>query len=506
MGGTQPLTGRRLMLATLTLSGANFMVVLDTTIANVSIPHIAGSLGAAPNQATWTITSYAVADAITVLLAGWLAQRFGAIQAFMAALIGFAVFSLLCGLSVTLDMLVACRIGQGLCGGPLIPLSQTLLLRIYPLEKRTQGMAFWSMTTMLGPVVGPVCGGLISDGLSWHWIFLINLPIAALCGVAVLSLLRSADNAPVKLPIDWVGFALMVVWIGALQLVLDIGREHDWSADDTVLTLAIVVVIAFALFIIWELTEEHPIVDLRVYRHPGYTIGVSCFTLGFASYYAGIIVIPQWMQLSLGYTATQAGLATCATGLAGAMVAQFPPKLMRLMDPRLVVSGGLLWLGAGTLLRTQWTSQADFWTLFLPQFLMGFGVPFFFTSLISISFASVKPEEQAAATGLFAFMRTSGLAFAASLSLTYWDNQGRVAGSELAGRLNPEPTASVLAANGFSFEQSRLIIARLVEQEAITLATDKIFLVTGLTIWVLAAVVWLVPRPRTQTFAGGGGH
>ena len=282
--------------------------------------------------------------------------------------------------------------------------------------------------------------------------------------------------------------------------------EGQAATDDELddVSFALVALVGFASFIIWELTEDHPVVDLRIFRHRGFTVGGACFTLGFSSYYAGIIVIPQWMQVSLGYTATQAGYATCVSGLAALTMSQFPPRLMRFMDPRLIVSCGLVWLGCSTLLRTEWTSQADFWTLLIPQLVMGFSIPFFFTTLISMMFGSVLPREQASAAGLFAFLRTTGLAVAASLSLTYWDNQGRVAGSELAGKIHPEAAGSALSASGFSAEQSRTIIAQLVEKEAITLATDKIFLVTGILLIVIAAFVWFVPRPKRM--AAGGGH
>ncbi len=498
------LSGSRLLWAAMVLSTANFMVVLDTTIANVSIPHIAGSLGVSANQATWTITSYAVADAITVVLSGWLAQRFGGVRTFTFCLIGFAFFSILCGLSVTLDMLVAARIGQGLCGGPLIPLSQTLMMRIYPPEKLAQGMSYWTLTTMLGPVLGPVAGGLISDGLSWHWIFLINIPFAIALLIGCRTLLGVAENETAKVRIDGIGLGLMVLWIGSMQIVLDIGRERDWFADPTILALGIVALIGFVVFIIWELTDDHPIVDLRVLRHKSFAIATACFTLGYGSFYAGIVVIPQWMQLSLGYTATYAGYATCVTGFASFLMSQFPPRVLKFVDARVVVTCGMVWLGAGTLLRTNWTSQADFWTLFYPQAVMGLAIPFFFTTLISIGFASMPPREAASAAGLFAFMRTMGLAFGTSLSLAYWDNQSRVAGAELAGKVNSVATQAVLTERGFSFEQGRTIIAQLVDKEAITLATDKIFLLTGLITIAISGLVWLLPRPRLSGPPGGG--
>ncbi|MFP5433071.1 MAG: DHA2 family efflux MFS transporter permease subunit, partial [Alphaproteobacteria bacterium] len=279
------LTPRQRTLAGLVLALSNFMVVLDLTIANVSVPHIAGNLGITPDQGTWIITSYAVAEAICVPLTGWLAQRFGVVKMFIWAMIGFGIFSVLCGLSMSLTMLVACRIGQGLCGGPIMPMSQTLLLRIFPPDQRARAMGLWAMTTLLGPAMGPIIGGYISDNWSWHWIFFINVPIAILCVVAAMALLRPVETDTARVPIDRMGLFLLVFWIGCLQIMLDIGRDHDWFGDPLIVILAILAVIGFAAFIIWELTEEHPIVDLRIFRHIGFTSGVFSLALGFGAYF-----------------------------------------------------------------------------------------------------------------------------------------------------------------------------------------------------------------------------
>ena len=210
------LKGGRLILAAFVLALANFMVVLDMTIANVSLPHITGSLAVSPTQGTWVITSYAVAEAICVPLTGWLAGRFGAVRTFCVGLFGFTIFSILCGLSTSLEMLVFCRIGQGIFGGPIMPLSQMLLMRIFPPEKQSQAMGMWAMTTVIGPILGPILGGTISDNFSWHWIFFINIPVGLFCAFAAMRLLKTAETPTDKLKIDMGGLFLLILWIGAL--------------------------------------------------------------------------------------------------------------------------------------------------------------------------------------------------------------------------------------------------------------------------------------------------
>jgi len=508
MGDTESynlIASRHRALAGFALAAANFMVVLDLTIANVSVPHISGNLGISPSQGTWVITSYAVAEAICVPLTAWISHRFGTVRTFVVSALGFGLFSILCGMSVTLGMLVACRIGQGLCGGPLVPLTQMLLMRIYPPEKRGQAMGMWGMTTMGGPALGPILGGWISDNMSWHWIFFINVPVVVFCALTAFRLLSRVETATTRLPIDVVGLGLMILWIGALQIMLDIGREHDWFADPTVLALAVVALIGFACFVIWELTEEHPIVDLKIFRHRGFTVGSLALSLGFGSYFAGLVVVPQWMQLSLGYPATRAGFATALTAMAGMLVVRFQPVLAAKYDPRLILSCGLIWVGSATLIRAGWTSGADFWTLALPQLIMGLGVPFFFVTVMTTSLAAVPAKEIPSAASLQNFVRTIALAVATSISMTYWNDAARISSSELAGKIQTDATTTTLVANGFSADQARMIIAQLVDKEALTLATDKMFLITGGITILSTALIWLAPRPKPQAAAAGVG-
>lgn len=486
----------RRMLAGIVLALSNFMVVLDLTIANVSVPHIAGNLGITPEQGTWVITSYAVAEAICVPLTGWLAQRLGTVRLFTMAMFGFGLFSLMCGLSMTLGMLVAFRIGQGICGAPLMPLSQTLMLQVFPPEKRGMAMGLWAMTTLLGPAFGPILGGFISDNYSWHWIFLINIPIALACTMAARLLLTPIESEKRKLPIDAVGLALLIFWIGSLQIMLDIGRDHDWFGDPLIVALAIMAALGFLVFVIWEMTEEHPIVDLRIFRHRGFTAGVVTLALCFGAYFASIVIIPQWLQISMGYTATQAGIVTAFTAMTALSTSQVAAKMMDRVDPRLMISASVAWLGLMSLARAGWTSGADFWTLSIPQILQGFAMPFFMIPLTTVSLSSVEPRETASAAGLQNFLRTMAIAVSTSLALTIWSSSQRVAQSELVSKIQPADVQDQLAGMGMPAEQARQVIGSIVEQEAVMLAVNHTFMVTAVVLFVAAALVWISPKPK----------
>jgi len=272
--GEQPLRGGMLFFAAMALALANFVAVLDMTIANVSVATIAGALGVTSTQGTWVITSYAVAEAITVPLTGWLAGRYGAVRVFVSSMALFGVASMLCGFSNSLGMLVGARVLQGLAGGPLLPLSQTLLLRIFPKDKAPLATALWAMTTLVAPILGPIVGGVICDQAHWSWVFNINVPIALTCAWFAWGLLKRYESPLEKKPIDTVGLGLLIVWVGALQIMLDEGKNLDWFSSNFIVALALVAAIGFVAFLIWELTEEHPIVDLRVFRHRGYSTGV----------------------------------------------------------------------------------------------------------------------------------------------------------------------------------------------------------------------------------------
>ncbi|WP_165324246.1 DHA2 family efflux MFS transporter permease subunit [Rhizorhabdus phycosphaerae] len=491
----ETLRGGRLLAAGIILALANFMVVLDTTIANVSVPHIAGSLGISASQGTWIITSYAVAEAICVPLTGWLAMRFGAVRTFSVAMLGFGLFSVLCGVSTTLTMLVVCRVGQGLCGGPLMPLSQTLLLRIFPKEQHGQAMGIWAMTTVVAPVLGPILGGVISDNWSWNWIFFINIPVALFCAAGATIMLTKSETIRVKLGVDTIGLVLLILWIGALQLMLDLGREHDWFEDGFIVGLGIVAVIGFVVFVIWEVTEREPIVNIRVFRHRGFSVAVASLAFAFGTFFASAVIIPQWLQTSIGYTATWAGYTTAFTGVLAVFMSPVAAKLTEKYDPRAIVCFGILAMGLSCIPRAMWTSDADFWTLALPQLMQGFGLPFFIVPVTIIALGAVDPEETASAAGVMNFLRTMAGAVATSISTSWWDDSTRVARNDIVAKLQPADTQSILSSMGMTLDQALATIERLVDQEAAALATTQLFVASTAIFAMAALVIWLSPRP-----------
>lgn len=485
----------RQLVAGLVLALANFMVILDLSIANVSIPHIAGNLGITLEQGAWVITSYAVAEAICVPLTGWVAGRFGSVRTFLFSMVGFGICSFLCGISVTMGMLVASRIGQGIFGAFLMPMSQTLLLSVFPPEKRNMAMGLWAVTLLMGPALGPMIGGYLTENYSWHWIFLINVPVAILCIVVGFALLRPIETERQILPIDYVGLALLVLWVGCLQIVLDLGRNHDWFADPMIVALTITSAVGFIVFIIWELGEDHPIVDLRVLRHRGFSVSLTVLSLAFAGYFAAFVVVPQWQQAWLGFPATAAGLSSSFSAMGGLITVPLVAFLMSRLDLRFLVSCGVTWIAAMTLVRTTWTTDSDFWTLSIPQFVQGLGTPFMMLPLMTLTLNTVEENEVASAAGLQSFMRTIATAVATSITLSYWGDTQRIARSDAVAVLQPEAAQASLSSLGFPSEQIRQVLSNMVELEATTLALIHTFWATTAVLLFAAALIWLAPRP-----------
>src|SRR4051812_38889410 len=335
---TAPLTGGRLALGTVALSLATFMNVLDTSIANVSLSAIAGDLGVSPEQGTWVITSFGVANAISLPLTGWLTQRYGQVRLFTASILLFVLASLACAMAPSIELLILFRIIQGAVAGPMIPLSQTLLMASYPKERAGSALAMWSITTLVAPVIGPVLGGWLTDNFAWPWIFYINVPVGILAAGATWLLYKDRDSVRRKLPVDAVGVGLLVVWVGALQVMLDKGKDLDWFHSGTIVVLALVAVLGLALFLAWELTDEHPVVDLRLFARRNFTMGTMAISLGYGAFFGNVVLLPLWLQQYAGYTATLAGMVMAPVGILAIIGAPIVGRNLTRWDSRIVAS------------------------------------------------------------------------------------------------------------------------------------------------------------------------
>ena len=500
------LHGSALVLAVITLAFANFMAVLDMTIANVSVPNIAGGLAVSSTEGTWVITSYAVAEAITVPLTGWLASRFGAVRVFVIAMGAFGFFSMMCGLSPSLGALVFFRVMQGLSGGPLLPMSQTLLQRFSPPHLRGQTMGIWAMTTVVAPIAGPVLGGTISDNMGWSWVFFINVPVSILL-VMLASRTLPRKEATQRVPIDFVGLGLLILWVGALQIMLDKGKELDWFSSSLIVGLLVTAVVGFVAFLIWELTEEHPIVDLRIFRHRGFTAACFAMTLAFAGMYASLVLIPLWLQLNMGYTATWAGYVTGFNGVLAVVFAPIVAMLVTKIDPRKLVTFGILWLAADMFWRSTFAPNMAFGQLIGPQLAQGLAMPFFFIPLMSVAMATLLPSEIASGAGLLNFVRTVSGAFATSITTTAWDDHASTVRTTLVDRMNGAgDVISGLTQQGLSNGQAASLLDSIVQGQAIMLSTNHIFIVVSALMVISAGAIWLAPKPKMGVAPPGGGH
>ncbi len=501
-----PLEGGMLWVGGIVLALANFVAVLNMTIANVTVPNIAGALGAGSSQGTWVITSYAVAEAITVPLTGWLSGRFGAVRLFCISVVLFGVFSLLCGMSTSLGMLLGMRVLQGMAGGPLLALSQTLLLRIFPKEKSMQAMGLWAMTTLLAPVVGPVLGGWLCDNYSWPWVFLINVPMAFLFGLIAWMLLKRYRDPAVIKPVDKIGMLLLVIWVAALQIMLDEGKDKDWFSSLEIRVLAITAVIGFLSFLIWELTEKNPIVDLRVFRHRGFSSCMLVLALAFGAFFGLNVLTPQWLQYNMSYTTTWAGLVVAWGGLLSVVFSPIAAKLANRVDPRVLIFIGCLWLGLDTFWRAYATSDMSYWVICIPLFFMGVGMPMYYVPLTGLAMGSVKEEETASAAGLMNFVRTISGAIATSLVTTSWQNRSIIAHAKLADIVDPTGQVASMLPPGLNGQMVREMLNNLVTSQSLMLATNGLMLIIG-AIFIIASVsIVLAPKAARAVDAASVGH
>ena len=509
-----PLQGSQLLLGTLALSLAVFMNVLDTAIANVSIPAISGDVGVAPDQGTWVITSFGVANAISVPLTGWLTRRFGQVRLFLAATLLFTVASWLCGLATSLPALIAFRVLQGAVAGPMMPLSQAMLMSSYPRARQGTALGLWSLTSLVAPVVGPVLGGWITDNYSWPWIFYINIPVGVFVVVVSWSIYHKRETPTTRVPIDGVGLALLMLWVGSLQVLLDKGKDLDWFASPLIITLGILAVVGFVVFLIWELTDDHPVVDLTLFRLRNFWVSIVCILLAYGLFFGNVVLLPLWLQQYMGYTATQAGMVLAPVGIFAVICTPLVGRISHRVDPRMLITISFGVFTLVMLMRSRFSTDADIITLLIPTLIQGVALATFFVPLLTLNTSGLPPSRIPNAAGLFNFARITAGSFGTSIFTTLWDHRATLHHSRLVEHLpvgNATATATYagLQANGFSQEQSYGLVNRLIDQQAFMMSADDLFYVSGLIFITLVALVWL-GHPQKGGAAGpvdaGGAH
>lgn len=509
-----PLTGSARTWGTLALSAATFMNVLDTSIANVSLPAIAGDLGVSPTQGTWVITSFAVANAIAVPLTGWLSQRFGQVRLFVASVTLFVIASLLCGLAPNMAMLIAARALQGFVAGPMIPLSQSLLLSSYPRALAGLAMAMWSMTTLIAPVTGPLLGGWITDNMAWPWIFYINVPVGIVAVLVTWGIFHKRETVRRKLPIDSIGLALLVIWVGAMQIMLDIGKEHDWFESPWVVACALVAAVGLVAFLIWERGDDHPVVDLTLFRNRNFWAGALATAVGYGLFFGNVVLLPLWLQQYMGYTATQAGEVMAPVGLLAMVLSPWVGKNIGRTDPRRFATFAFLVFALVLWMRSNFNTQADLATIMVPTIVQGIAMAFFFIPLVTVTLSEITPDRIPAASGLSNFMRITAGAVGTSIATTLWERRATLHHAQLTEGLHHGNTALAqalqgLQAGGFTPEQALAQVERLVNQQAFMLAANDIFYASAVLFLFLIPLVWLAHAPHASkgsADAAAGAH
>ena len=499
-GEYPPLHGGKLFFLTVAIATASFMEILDMTIDNVSVPSIYGSIGVTPSEGTWAVSSYMLAAAIMQPLSGWIARRFGEVRTFVTSILLFMVFSAVCGVANSLPMLVAARLVQGFVSGPMMSVAQAILLRNYPIEKRGMALGLWSMVIMIAPIFGPIIGGWITDNFSWPWLFYINLPVGAFSAIASWSILRHRESNTIKLPIDGVGLALLVIGVGSLQFMLDNGNDKDWFNSPVIIAAAVSTVVAVAFFIPWELTDKHPVVDLHLFAKRNFRVGTCTLAMAFFAFSGVNIIFPLWLQTTVGYTATWAGLAVAPVGLLGLVIAPIVGRNMMKLNLRLAASFAFCIFGFAVFWTATLNDSASYFQFAAPRFLQGLGMAFFFLPLNQIMMSGITSNELASASGVSNFVRTMSGSFSTAVSVWIWNRRSDYHHAVLTEHINNASQSwssyqAQLSAHHINGAGASEFVNQVVSSQASTLGVNDLFNLMGLIFLALVPIIWFAKPP-----------
>jgi len=494
---------------------ATFMEVLDTTVVNVSLPHIAGNLSASVDEATWALTSYLVANAVVLPMTGWLANFFGRKRLLMAAVMGFTTASFLCGLAPTLPVLIFFRIVQGATGGALQPLSQAVMLESFRPEDRGKAMAFWGFGIVVAPMLGPVLGGWLTDSYSWRWVFYINIPVGA--ASLIMTKLFIFDPPYIQKPkagVDYWGIGMLAVGIAALQIFLDKGQEDDWFASSFIRTLAITAAVMLTAFVLYELYAKNPVVHLRVFKLRTYSAGVFLMTVVGFVLYGSLVLLPIFLQTLLGYPALTAGVAMFPRGLGSFLAMPVVGTIMSRFDPRKLLAIGVTGAAFTLWQLSRLSLDAGYWDIFWPQFLQGASLALLFVPLTTVTMDPIPKEEMGNATSMFNLMRNIGGSVGIAASTTMLAREAQRQINILGVHVNPysASTRNMLSGikSGFmsrgsdpstATHQAYGAVFGMVQGQAAMLSFLQVFRTLAFVFLLVLPLLLVLKRPRHK---GGG--
>lgn len=514
----RPIHGVSPWIITPVVGLAAFMEVLDISIANVSLQHIAGGLSASQDEATWVLTSYLVSNAIVLPITGWLSSVFGRKRFFMFCIAGFAVSSLLCGIAASLPMLIVFRVLQGATGGGLQPVSQAILTDAFPKEKRGMAFALYGLAVVFAPAIGPTMGGWITDHMSWRWVFLINVPVGMILLVLTYFLVHDPRSLVVArlrklregLRVDYVGFGLLVVGLGFLQIMLDKGQQEDWFDSSFILTLAIGSVVALALLVFRELRHDDPIVDLRLLKDRNFAISNALMLmLGFVLL-GSTVLVPLYVQNLLGYSAEAAGLVVSPAGFVIMLMMPIAGLLDNKLQPRWLIAFGLCVTSMGMWAMTGFNTQTDFASIAWARVILGFGVAFMFIPINTAAYSNISPEKSNNAAAIINLARNLGSSFGISIIETHLMRRTQAHQHALASHINPTNPLYQEKVHGLAhmlgqytsdatqaMHQAQALIYGMVQKQASMLAFLDDFRMLAFIFFALIPIVLLIKTERS---------
>ncbi|MCE0495900.1 DHA2 family efflux MFS transporter permease subunit [Vibrio sp. DNF-1] len=476
------------------------MQVLDSTIANVSLPTIAGNMGVSLNQGTWVITSFTVSNAIGLPITSWLSRRIGEVRLYVGALIAFSLFSFLCGVSQSMGELVIFRTLQGLAAAPLFPMSQVLLMSIFPKEKRSMALALLGMVAVVGPIVGPILGGWLTYDYSWPWIFFINIPIGIFTVIVVLRQLkdRPAQENMRNSKFDIVGLSTMALGVGILQIVLDKGNELDWFNNVWIIAGSVFAVIMLVFMVIWELTDDDPIINLRLFANRNFCIGTIILTFGYAGFFSINLILPQWLQSQMNYTALWAGFAAAPMGVLPLFLTPILGKLGTQFDMRKLAAWSFIVIGSSCYMRAQFNSDVDYFTIAIIQLFMGIGISLFFMPMTTILLSDLHGSDVSDAASLSTFIRTIGASFASSLTTWIWTRNASVHHAILAEQITPYNPLVAPELQHNNAHSTLMTLNGIITGQGYMMSTIDLFTTLMGIFFVLTPFIFLTQRPKAH--------